>query len=197
MLLVDDHEIVRDGVRARLHGSRFSVVGECGTIADAVIHIGELKPDLAIVDQRLPDGEGLELAATLVNYPATRMLLLSAVLSPTLVERGLEQGVHGFVGKDSGGEVLLQALNAVAINQRFVDPTMVSALLMPREDHLTARERDVLRGMADGLANKEIAGELRISAETVKVHVASVLRKTGAANRTDAVAIALRKMMLE
>ncbi|MBC7644549.1 MAG: helix-turn-helix transcriptional regulator, partial [Thermoleophilia bacterium] len=61
----------------------------------------------------------------------------------------------------------------------------------------TARERDVLRGMADGLANKEIAGELNISAETVKVHVASVLRKTGAANRTDAVAIALRKMMLD
>lgn len=196
ILLVDDHEIVRDGLRARLTGSSYHVVGECATLKEAGEQLGILTPDVAIVDQRLPDGEGVDIVDALSASPTTRILLHSAMLSPTLVERGLERGVHGFVGKDSGGDVLLQALAAVAHHQRYVDPTMVSALLAPREDHLTNRERDVLKGMADGLPNKEIASKLSISAETVKVHVASVLKKTGAANRTDAVAIALRKGML-
>ncbi|MBC7643656.1 MAG: response regulator transcription factor, partial [Thermoleophilia bacterium] len=153
VLIVDDHEVVRDGIRARLGSSRFRIVGECHTVADALREIDALRPDIVITEHRLPDGEGLELAAARANHPNLRVLLLSAHLSPTVIERALEQGVQGFVCKGTGAETILMAINAVADDQCYVDAPLVSGLLQLRgARQLTARERDVLNAMAKGMA---------------------------------------------
>jgi DNA-binding NarL/FixJ family response regulator len=193
--LVDDHEVVRAGTRARLaQVDWIEVVGEAATATDAGRVLRELQPDLALVDVRLPDGDGAALAKELVEAGlSTRFVLYSGNATTAQAEEALESGVAGFVLKDSSLATMVDALTAAQEGRRYIDPTIAAELIAPTGGKpLSPREREILTLMSDGGQNAAIAHELGISVETVKAHVSNILMKLEADGRTHAVAKALR-----
>ena len=181
VLVADDHAVVREGIRSVLQGEAgFTLVGEAATAAEAVRLVGDLHPDVAVLDVTMPGGSGLEAAARIrQESPATRILILSMHDNPEYTRESVRAGAHGYLLKDSAAAELRQAIRTVSDGETYFAADAAAApagtALLP----LTLRERDVLAGVALGRTNKEIAASLGISPRTVETHRESLMRKTG------------------
>lgn len=194
VFLVDDHAMFRAGVRAEL-GAHVEVVGEAGTVAEAIAGIGSLRPDVVLLDVHMPDGGGRAvLEAVRKSHPEIRFLALSVSDAVDDVIGLIRAGARGYVTKTISPEQLADAVRRVAEGDAVFSPRLAGFVLDafarpdtpvadPELDQLTNREREVLRLLARGYAYKEIAKELYISIKTVETHVSNVLRKLQVSNR--------------
>jgi len=203
VLLVDDHELIRNGLRhAFERDPDFEIVGEASSVAEALASVSTLSPDVLILDVRLPDGNGLETVRRLRAAGETMgIVILTMFTGDDQLLGALEAGASGFVAKDAPvGEVLAAARHAAATPQAFTASELADAmrrrLTPPSGPQLSPRERQVLQLLADGKAVAGIASELYISASTAKTHVAKLYEKLGASNRAQALMIALRMGLL-
>lgn len=203
VLLVDDQTLVRQGIRSLLELSQtVTVVGEAADGEEALACIGELKPDVMLLDLRMPKLDGLGVLRALSgtsDLPPT--LILTTFDDDELVLEGLRLGAKGYLLKDVSLTQLLDAVETLALGKTLVQPAVTERLLrglqkttypsLDEPDALTPRELEVVRLLAGGYSNKEIAGALGMSEGTVKNHVSSVLSKLGVRDRTRAVLRAL------
>jgi DNA-binding NarL/FixJ family response regulator len=200
-LIVDDHEVVREGLRLALsRAPNIRVIGEASDGESAITLAERRKPDVVIMDIRMPGIDGLEATKAITDQdPTAKVLIFTAYSERMLLSRGLESGAKGYILKEAPHETLLRAIEKVANGDGFVDPALMPAFLngKEREDMLTAREREILQLLADGMSNSDVAGKLFISQETVKSHVRHILTKLEADTRTHAVAIALRDAIID
>jgi DNA-binding NarL/FixJ family response regulator len=200
-LIVDDHEVVREGLRLALSRSeKIRVIGEAADGEGAVSLAERRRPDVVIMDIRMPGMDGLEATKIITQKdPSAKVLIFTAYSERMLLSRGLESGAKGYILKEAPHETLLRAIEKVANGDGFVDPALMPAFLngREREEMLTAREREILQLLADGMSNADVAGKLFISQETVKSHVRHILTKLEADTRTHAVAIALRDAIID
>src|SRR4051812_15891017 len=199
VFLVDDHALFRAGVRTELDSitDEVRVVGEAGSVAEAVAGIAHLRPDVVLLDVHMPDGGGAEVLRQLrPELPDVVFLALSVSDAAEDVIAVIRAGARGYVTKTISGRELADAVRRVHSGDAVFSPRLAGFVLDvfsdrpgaappgdPELDLLTRRERDVLRLLARGYAYKEIAGELFISVKTVETHVSSVLRKTQLSNR--------------
>lgn len=201
VLLADDHEVVREGLRlALLRSSHIRVVGEASDGETAVQLVERRRPDIIVMDLRMPQMDGIEATEEILKrVPNAKVLIFTAYSERALLQRGLESGAKGYVLKEAPHETLLRAIERVAGGDTFVDPSLIPSLATGRDGQeiLTAREREILQLLADGMSNADVATRLFISQETVKSHVRHILAKLEAETRTQAVAIALREAMID
>ncbi|OEI68436.1 MULTISPECIES: response regulator [unclassified Curtobacterium] len=193
VLLVDDHALVRQGLRAVLGTTDdCTVVGEAATGEEAVERAAETAPDVVVMDLSMPGEGGVAATARLrTAMPAVRVLVLTTFSDDRRVRDALAAGATGYLLKDAAPDEVVAAVRAAARDETPIDPRVARALLpgaAPREDgpELPPRERDVLVRIARGLSNRQIATELGIAERTVKVHVGSLFRRIGVADRTSA-----------
>ncbi|MFN3314628.1 MAG: response regulator [Hyphomonas sp.] len=208
ILIVDDHALAREGVRAILTAAGYEIAGEAASGTEAIRLAGELEPDLILLDIRLgSQPDGLQVAAQIREQGlAARILMLTLHDSPDYVRAALSAGASGYVLKDASLRELLRAVEQVLSGQTAIPADLLAAILS-RPAHtgsdsaaierLTSRERSVLDLIAKGLTNKAIARELSISPATVKAHVERVLAKLGVADRTQAAVLAVRTQTYE
>jgi DNA-binding NarL/FixJ family response regulator len=200
-LIVDDHEVVREGLRLSLsRASHIRVIGEAADGASAVALAERRRPDVVIMDVRMPGMDGLEATKILTDkLPETAVLIFTAYSERSLLGRGLESGAKGYILKEAPHQTLLRAIEKVAAGEGYVDPALMPAFLTGKEkdEMLTSREREILQLLADGMSNADVAAKLFISQETVKSHVRHILAKLEADTRTHAVAIALREAIID
>jgi DNA-binding NarL/FixJ family response regulator len=200
-LIVDDHEVVREGLRLSLsRAPHIRVVGEAADGASAVALAERRKPDVVIMDVRMPGMDGLEATKLMTErVPETSVLIFTAYSERSLLSRGLESGAKGYILKEAPHQTLVRAIEKIAQGEGYVDPALMPAFLAGKDstDMLTTREREILQLLADGLSNADVAARLFISAETVKSHVRHILTKLEADTRTHAVAIALREAIID
>ena len=203
LLIADDHEVVRCGLRSLMAGSEIEIVGESTTGEEAIQRALQGDVDVVLLDIRMPHGDGLNALGRLkLDRPDLPILILSTYDNPTYVARAVALGAAGYVLKGASRERLLDAIRKAAAGEsawtRDELRRVTGALATPRlnadvEVPLTQRESEVLRQLALGLTNKEIAQALHISYETVKEHVQHILRKVGVSDRTQAAVWAVRK----
>ena len=206
LVVADDHEVVRLGLRSLLAGTDIQIVKEVGTGDDAIRYALENDPDVVLLDIRMPDGDGLNaLGRIKLEKPDMPVLMLSTFDNPTYIARAVALGASGYVLKGCTREHLISAIRTSAAGEsawtRDELRRVTGALATPRlaadvEVPLTQRESEVLRQLAYGLTNKEIAQALHISYETVKEHVQHILRKIGVSDRTQAAVWAVRKKLV-
>ncbi len=201
VLIVDDHEVVREGLRLSLSRTpHIRVVGEAPDGNAALDLASRRKPNVVIMDVRMPGMDGLDATKALMERePNTSVLIFTAYSERSLLARGLESGAKGYILKEAPHDTLVRAIEKVAGGDSFIDPALMPAFLSgkDREDMLTAREREILQLLADGMSNADVAPRLFISQETVKSHVRHILAKLEADTRTHAVAIALRDAIID
>lgn len=203
MLVADDHQVVRLGLKNVLKDTDFEVTAEATTGEEVLRKVSESMPDLVLLDVRMPGGDGLHVLGRLkLDHPNLPVVLFSTYDNPTYVARAVALGASGYVLKSDTRERLLEALRMAIRGEsawtREELRRVTGALATPRvvsdvEVPLTQRESEVLRQLANGLTNKEIALALGISYETVKEHVQHILRKIGVSDRTQAAVWAVRK----
>ncbi|MGW8256652.1 MAG: response regulator [Thermoguttaceae bacterium] len=206
LLIADDHEVVRSGLKSLVAGTEVKVVGEVASGTEAVKFALENELDVVLLDIRMPDGDGLTaLGRIKLDKPDLPVLILSTFDNPTYIARAVALGASGYVLKGSTRDELLAAIRSAAAGEsawtRDELRRVTGALATPRlsadvEVPLTQRESEVLRQLAYGLTNKEIAQALHISYETVKEHVQHILRKIGVTDRTQAAVWAVRKELV-
>jgi DNA-binding NarL/FixJ family response regulator len=199
-LIADDHEVVREGVRLSLSRTpHIRVIGEASDGESAIALAERRRPDVVVMDIRMPGMDGLEATRQLKDrLPDANILLFTAFGERSLLGRGLECGARGYLLKDSTNETLVRAIEKVANGDGYVDPALMPAFLS-RDGHdlLTPRERQILQLLANGMSNADVAAKLFISQETVKSHVRHILAKLEADTRTHAVAIAIRGSIID
>ncbi|HEY1602586.1 MAG TPA: response regulator transcription factor [Pirellulales bacterium] len=205
LLIADDHEVVRQGLASLLAGTDVEIVAEASSPADAVAQALRHKPDVALLDIRMMDGgdDGLTALEKIhKDQPETRVVMLSAFDNPTYIARAHALGASDYLLKGCTREQLLETIHAVTAQDggpshgelsKVADTMATRQKTEDDEASLTQRETQVLRHLALGLSNKEIAKSLAISVETVKEHVQHVLRKIGVNDRTQAAVYAVRK----
>jgi DNA-binding NarL/FixJ family response regulator len=208
LLLADDHTLVRQGLRQFLEmDGDIEVVGEASTGGEVLEQIEEKRPDVVVLDLRMPGMDGLEVARRIQeDSPEVGVMMLSAYDYRQFVVEAVRAGARGYVLKSMDADQLVQAVHLVATGNMVFDPQVVVALAeelsraKEREqkgDVLTSREIEVLQLLAFGNSNKDIADQMNISAETVKTHLEHIFRKLGTSDRTAAVAEALRRRVIE
>jgi DNA-binding NarL/FixJ family response regulator len=206
VIIADDHEVVRAGLKSLVAGTNIRVIAEASTGDDAVRLTAKHKPDLVVMDVRMSKVDGLTaLGRIKLDYPEIPILMFSTHDNPTYIARAVALGASGYILKSASGKTLIDAMQRAsqgdALWTRDELRRVTGALATPRikgeiEVALTQRESDVLRQLALGLTNKEIALALRISYETVKEHVQHILRKIGVTDRTQAAVWAVRKDLI-
>ncbi|MGB7347841.1 MAG: response regulator transcription factor [Pirellulaceae bacterium] len=206
LLVVDDHEVIRVGLRMMLESTDINISGEATSAAEALESVKNSTPDVVLMDIRMEGGDGLNTLGRLkLDFPDLPIVLFSAYDNPTYIARAVALGAAGFILKSATREKLIGALETAASGEsawtREELRRVTGALATPRmgqdiEVPLTQRESEVLRQMAQGLTNKEIAKMLGISYETVKEHVQHILRKIGVSDRTQAAVWAVRKNLV-
>jgi DNA-binding NarL/FixJ family response regulator len=199
-LIVDDHEVVREGLRLSLSRSpNIRVVGEAADGASAVAMTKRRRPNVVVMDVRMPGMDGLEATKQITaEVPEAAVLIFTAYSERSLLSRGLESGAKGYILKEAPHDTLLRAITKVAAGETYVDPALMPAFFgKDRDEMLTTREREILQLLADGMSNADVAARLFISQETVKSHVRHILAKLEADTRTHAVAIALRDAIID
>jgi DNA-binding NarL/FixJ family response regulator len=200
-LIVDDHEVVREGLRLTLsRAPHIRIVGEASDGASAIELALRRKPDVVIMDVRMPGMDGLEATRSLTDQaPDSKVLIFTAYSERSLLSRGFDSGANGYILKEAPHQTLVRAIEKVAAGEGYVDPALMPAFLAGKDqtDMLTAREREILKLLADGMSNADVADKLFISQETVKSHVRHILTKLEADTRTHAVAIALREAIID
>ena len=202
VLLVDDHELIRQGLaRAFERTPDFTVAGEAGSVTDGVALAGELEPDVVVTDVRLPDGTGLDLVRKLrSNQPDLGIVVLTMYAGDEQLFGALEAGASAFVSKDSPSDDVVAAARHASVSPRsFAAADLADAMrrrLSPTGPQLSPRESEVLTLLADGLGVAAIARQLFVSESTAKTHISKIYEKLGAANRAQAISIAMRSGLL-
>jgi two-component system, NarL family, response regulator DevR len=205
MLVVDDHEVVRQGLVALLDRREgFEVVAQAGTMAEAIAAAERFEPDLVIMDVRLPDGSGIEACREIrAARPATRVVMLTSYPDEEAVLSAIIAGASGYLLKQIRGRDLVTALEAVGRGESLLDPAVTEKVLQrvrtaasggaaDELSELTAQERKILLLVAEGKTNKEIAADIFLSDKTVKNYVSSILSKLNLQRRTQAAAFVAR-----
>lgn len=205
VLIVDDHAIVRSGLRSMLEGSEVSVVGEAVNGEEALQQTLALVPDIVLLDIRMDKTDGLAaLQKIRSEAPDARVMILSTYDNPTYIARSVALGAKDYVLKGSSKDELLNRIRSVAGDQpvpeesvlHSVQATMAQRKSLNADFPLTNRELQVLRHIALGLSNREIGTSLGISVETVKEHVQNILRKINAVDRTQAAVWAVKRGLI-
>jgi DNA-binding NarL/FixJ family response regulator len=199
ILVVDDHPMFRTGVVAMLNATaQMTVVGEAADGESAVALFDALRPDVTVLDLGLPDTDGVAVIAALRRLsPACRVVVLTTYGGDGRARRALNAGAQGYLLKTSVASNLIGAVRTVHEGRQYMSASVARQLAaFPDDETLTERELDVLRAVAEGLENKQIAVRLSVSPETVKEHVSNAMGKLRANNRTHAVSIALERGFL-
>ena len=200
VFLVDDHELVRRGFASLLRDSEeFDVIGEASTSQEALDGIAAGDPDVAVLDVRLPDGDGVALCREIRSrFPDVRCLILTAYEDDEALFAAIMAGASGYLLKNAGGEELVEAVRTIGVGGSMLDPAVTTQVLErlrkgPDEElederltRLTPQERKILMLIADGLTNREIAQQIFLAEATVKNYVSSLLAKLGMHGRTQA-----------
>ncbi len=208
LLIVDDHEVVRQGLRTLLDlEPDFHVIGEAASVKEATEAATHLKPDVALIDVKLPDGSGVDACPRILAVsPKTRILMLSSYADDTTVVGALQEGAHGYALKDVRPHDLIEALRTVASGRGYLDPRVAQQTLLwirhraktvPGElpfhlDQLSPQERAILPLLAEGKTNKEIAAHMNLSDKTVKNYLANIFDKLQVKRRAEAVSWYIR-----
>lgn len=201
--LLDDHEVVRQGLRALLESSPgIEVVGESGTAAEATSRIPALRPDVAVLDGRLPDGSGIEVCrAVRAVDPTIQALILTSYDDDEALFAAIMAGAAGYVLKEIKGTDLIDAIRRVAAGQSLIDPALTARVLervrngpsvAPELADLTEQEIKLLGLIAEGLTNRQIGEQMFLAEKTVKNYVSSILAKLGLERRTQAAVLAAK-----
>lgn len=198
LAIVDDHEALRDGLETLLAGSGLDVVGTAGNVAAAMDLVEHERPDVALVDIRLPDGSGIDLTRMLLaTRPQLRIVLYTGETDAELLDEGLDAGAHGYALKAGSTRELVEAIAHVAGGGTYVDPRLDRLLRSGRATarvvQLSPREREVMHLIAEGSTAEGVGDALGVSVETVRSHVRNAVRKLQARNRVHAIAIALER----
>ena len=210
LLVVDDHEVVRQGLVALLDRREgFEVVAQAGSVAECLAQAARFEPDLVIMDVRLPDGSGIEACREIrATYPATRVVMLTSYPDEEAVLSAIIAGASGYLLKQVRGRDLVSALEAVGRGESLLDPAVTEKVLervrrvasgsdTDELAELTSQERRILLLVADGKTNKEIAAEVFLSDKTVKNYVSSILSKLNLQRRTQAAAFVARHRLAD
>ena len=209
ILVADDHPVVRDGLVAMLSTQPdFLVVAEASSGLEAVHKAASFQPDVLLLDLEMPDMDGVEALRQLrARYPELRALVFTAFDTDERILGAVKAGAQGYLLKGAPRDELFRAIRVVSAGGSLLEPVVASKLLHhvssppspepPAWKALTEREMEVLRLLAQGKANKEIASQLVISERTVKFHVSSIMNKLGAGNRTEAVTLAAQGGLIE
>jgi DNA-binding NarL/FixJ family response regulator len=205
VMLVDDHEIVRDGIRAMLGAEDDIIVtSEAGTVQDAIDEAARTTPDVVVMDVRLADGSGIEATREIrAKHPATRVLMLTSFSDDQALFASIMAGASGYVLKQVKSNDLLRAIRAVGAGESLLDPLVTNSVLErlrkgkhlmkdERLARLSPQEERILALVADGKTNKEIGDELNLAEKTVKNYVSSILSKLEVARRAEAAAYLAR-----
>lgn len=202
VVLVDDHPIVLQGLQHLFaRQPDLEVAACCATVAEGMTAARTARPDVIVLDLRMPDGGGLALLDALTSeQPGTRTVVLTAAISDDEVAQALQKGAAGLVLKESAPEQLIECVRRVHAGERWIDPGATSRLLQPaappdtaaqeRAASLTGREREVVRMIASGLRNRDIGERLSISENTVKVHLHNIYEKLGVEGRMELLLLA-------
>lgn len=197
ILLVDDHEVVRQGIKALIEAEDdFQVVGEAGTVADAVKRTGFDEPDVVVLDVRLPDGSGIEACREIRSrFPEVKVLILTSFADEEALLSAITAGASGYVLKRVQGNELVESIRRVGNGESLLDGEMTEKLFSrlrngkqedPLLSRLTDRERTILGHIAEGKTNRQIAEEMFLAEKTVKNYVSNLLAKMGMSRRTEA-----------
>lgn len=197
VFVVDDHEVVRRGIATFLTATDdLEIVGEAASAAQAISRIRATSPDVVLLDVRLPDGSGVDVCREIAStMPATRCIMMTAFSDDEAILAAVVAGAAGYVRKDLAGTAIIDGVRAVAAGRSLLDHGLVARVTRdlreaqagdPRIAGLSAREREVLTLIADGLTNREIAARLTLAEKTVKNYVSSLLAKLGLHTRTQA-----------
>ncbi len=205
ILLVDDHEVVREGLRALLSRREgFHVVGQAGSVAESIAEAQRTQPDVIVMDVRLPDGSGIEACREIrETLPDTKVIILTSYADDDAVFASILAGASGYVLKQTRGRAVADAIAAVARGESLLDPGVTQKVLERMRtaqrkaadplDVLNEQERKILALIAQGKTNKEIASEVFLSDKTVKNYVSSILTKLNLRRRSEAAAFIARR----
>lgn len=210
ILLVDDHEVVRLGLKALLdHHAQFEVVGEAATAKEALEQVARLHPDLVLMDIRLPGTSGIEACEEIIrHFPETRVVMLTSYAEDEMLFSAIRAGASGYILKQIGGEDLMRALESVGRGESMLDPAVTQRVFQEvrravKEEeasafaNLSQQERHVLLLVSEGKTNREIAKALFLGEGTVRNYVSSILSKLGVSNRAEAAAYAVEHNLKE
>lgn len=200
-LIVDDHSVVRQGLKMFLDlDADIEVVGEAKNGEEALEHVERLRPDVVLMDVLMPKEDGLTATRKIrQKFPETEVLVLTSVLDEATISSAVRNGAIGYLLKDTAAEDLCKAIHLAAEGKVQMSPEVAAKLAselcedQPRVEELTAREREVLQLIASGSSNKDIAQHLYIAEKTVKAHVSNLLAKMGVQSRTQAALYAVQK----
>ncbi len=201
VVIVDDHPVVRDGLRGIVEGDdELTVVGEAGDGEEAVRVVGRVEPDVVLMDLRMPGTDGVMATARITaSHPGVRVLVLTTYDGEADILRAVEAGASGYLLKDAPTQELRRAVRAAAAGQTVLAPAVAARLLRrrPPQEALTPREIEVLQLVARGATNREVARALHLSEATVKSHLLHAFSKLGVDDRTAAVTTALERRLIE
>jgi len=196
ILGVDDHPLLREGIAAIINSQPDMIlVSQASTAAEALQQFREHKPDITLMDLRLPDRNGIDAMIDIrAEFPEARIIVLTTFEGDVEIQRALEAGARAYVLKNMPPSELVQIIRQVHAGKKRVPPEIAARLAeYMSDDNLTSREMEVLQHVAGGNRNRDIADLLHISEETVKVHIKHIMDKLGAKDRTQAIAIAVRR----
>lgn len=203
VFLLDDHEVVRQGIRSLLEADGdMVIVGEAGTAAAALEAIPESRPRVAVLDVRLPDGSGVEVCREVRSlHPEVACLMLTSFSDDEALFDAIMAGASGYVLKEVGGSDLVGDIRKVATGHSLLDPELTNRALTrirsyhqeERQNHLSAQEERILSHIAEGMTNRQIAESMYLSEKTVKNYVSNLLAKLGVSRRTEAAVYAVRR----
>ena len=210
ILLVDDHEVVRLGLKALLdHHAQFEVVGEAATAKEAIEQVSRLRPDIVLMDIRLPGVSGIEACEEVIKqHPETRVVMLTSYAEDEMLFSAIRAGASGYILKQIGGDELVHALEVVGRGEALLDPAVTQRVFQEvrravKEEeasafvNLSQQERHVLLLVSEGRTNREIAKALFLGEGTVRNYVSSILSKLGVSNRAEAAAYAVEHSLKE
>jgi DNA-binding NarL/FixJ family response regulator len=200
VISIDDHPLLNEGIASIINSqSDMQLVAQASSGGEAIQTFREHQPDVTLVDLRLPDMNGIDtMIAIRTEFPEAHIVMLTTFKGDVDIQRALEAGARGYVLKSMSPEDMVAVIRQVHAGKKCI-PSEVAARLAEHlcDDDLTPREVDVLRVVASGNRNRDIAQKLFISEETVKVHIKHIMEKLGASDRTQAVSIALRRGIIE
>jgi DNA-binding NarL/FixJ family response regulator len=197
---VDDHPLLREGIAAVINNQPdMQVIGQAANGKDAVQEFKKHQPDVTLMDLRLPDMSGIDaMIAIRAEFPEARIILLTTFEGDVEIKRALEAGARGYLLKSMPPKELVEVIRQVHAGKKRIPPQLAAQLAEHMSDEaLTTREIEVLRQIAGGNRNRDIAERLFISEETVKVHIKHIMEKLGASDRTQAVAIGIRRGIIQ
>jgi DNA-binding NarL/FixJ family response regulator len=205
VLIVEDHQVVADGLAALINDQKdMIVVGQAGSVGDAVARAAELSPDVVLMDFRLTDGTGADAGAGIRQVrPDTKLIFLTREDSDAARFAAIEAGASAFIHKSKAASEVVEAIRTVAAGGTLFTPRTISTLINKRREvesqleRLTAREKEVLRLMAEGMASREIASKLGISYTTVRTHIRSLGSKLGVHSKLEAIIKARELALVE